>query len=95
LKPTSADGGAAILDPGLITILRCPVTRAGLRWAEPEELARVRLRVAAGTLKTLAAGTEILPFEHCLVCEAGKICYPVRDGLPFLLSEEAFYLPPP
>jgi uncharacterized protein YbaR (Trm112 family) len=50
--------------------------------------------MATGTLKTWAAGAEILPFEHCLVCEAGKICYPVRDGLPFLLPEEAFYLPP-
>jgi uncharacterized protein YbaR (Trm112 family) len=94
LKPTSADGDAAIPNPGLITILRCPVTRSGLRWAEPEELARVRRTMAAGTLNTWAAGAEILPFEHCLVCEASKICYPVRDGLPFLLPEEAFYLPP-
>ncbi|MBV8900515.1 MAG: hypothetical protein JOY92_10455 [Verrucomicrobia bacterium] len=78
-----------------MTILRCPVTRSGLRRAEPEELARVRRALATGALQTLAAGAEILPFEHCLVCETGKICYPVRDGLPYLLPEEAFYLPPP
>ena len=78
-----------------MTILRCPVTRSGLRWAEPEELARVRRRMAAGVLETWVPGVEILPFEHCLVCETGKICYPVRDGLPYLLPEEAFYLPPP
>ena len=91
MKPTSAAEGNP--DPGLITILRCPVTRSGLRWAEPEELARVRRMLAGGTLKTWAAGAEILPFEHCLVCQTGKICYPIRDGLPFLLREEAFYLP--
>jgi uncharacterized protein YbaR (Trm112 family) len=44
-------------------------------------------------LRAWAADAEISPFQHCLVCQAGEICYPVRDGLPFLLKEEAFYLP--
>jgi uncharacterized protein YbaR (Trm112 family) len=94
LKPTSADDAAATLDPGLIAILRCPVSGSGLRWAEPEELARALRAAAAGTLKPWVVGAEIRPFQHCLVCEAGEICYPVRDGFPFLLPEEAFYLPP-
>ena len=76
----------------LLAILRCPVTRSGLRWAEPEELARTLRTAAAGALKPRVASANIRPFQHCLVCEAGEICYPVRDGLPFLLPEEAFSL---
>ncbi|MBV9489830.1 MAG: hypothetical protein JO069_08920 [Verrucomicrobia bacterium] len=55
-------------------------------------MARAQQAAAAGRLKTYSAGVEIRPFQHCLVCESGEICYPVRDGLPFLLKEEAFYL---
>ncbi|MBV9999380.1 MAG: hypothetical protein JO015_09740 [Verrucomicrobia bacterium] len=94
MNPPVADDGVATPDPGLIAILRCPVTRSGLRWAEPEELARAQRAMAARALKTRVAGEQILPFEHCLVCETGEICYPVRDDLPFLVPEEAFHLPP-
>jgi uncharacterized protein YbaR (Trm112 family) len=33
------------------------------------------------------------PSDNCLVCEVGGLRYPVRDGIPVLLPEEA-KLPP-
>lgn len=48
------------LDPELLAILRCPVTRS-------------RLRLEG----------------DWLIAEVGGLAYPVRDGIPVMLAEEA------
>jgi len=53
-----------IIDPELLEILRCPLTRSKLR--------------AEGSF---------------LIAEIGGLAYPVRDGIPVMLIEEA-RLPP-
>ena len=60
----SQETGAASIDPELLEILRCPLTRSRLR--------------AEGDF---------------LVAEVGGLAYPVRDGIPVMLIEEA-KLPP-
>jgi uncharacterized protein YbaR (Trm112 family) len=50
------------LDPWLLSILVCPVTRTKLRWDEDAQE---------------------------LVSEAAGLAYPVRDGVPVMLVEEA------
>ena len=50
------------LDPALLAILVCPVTRGPLRWDR--------------------AAQE-------LVSEAAGLAYPVRDGVPVMIPEEA------
>jgi uncharacterized protein YbaR (Trm112 family) len=50
------------LDPWLLSILVCPVTRTPLRWDEDAQE---------------------------LVSEAAGLAYPVRDGVPVMLVEEA------
>ncbi|HEY0790078.1 MAG TPA: Trm112 family protein [Chthoniobacterales bacterium] len=77
----------------LLACLRCPATRQPLRWATIEELAALRAAQAAGRLHTWLDRREVDAFANCVVCETGKICYPVRDGMPVLLKEEAFTLP--
>jgi uncharacterized protein YbaR (Trm112 family) len=52
----------AALDPALLAILVCPVTRGPLRWDDEAEE---------------------------LVSEAAGLAYPVRDGLPVMIPEEA------
>lgn len=50
------------MDPRLLDILVCPVTKAPLTWdADRQEL----------------------------LCKASRLAYPVRDGIPVMLEEEA------
>ncbi len=60
----NSDTARPVIDPELLAILRCPLTRSPLR-VEGE----------------------------FLVGEVGELRYPIRDGIPVLLIEEA-QLPP-
>jgi uncharacterized protein YbaR (Trm112 family) len=35
--------------------------------------------------------SEVL--DDCLICDSAGLCYPVRDGLPLMLTGEAFDTP--
>jgi uncharacterized protein YbaR (Trm112 family) len=56
---STADSSTRV-DPDLLEILRCPLTRSRLR-----------------------------PEGEFLVAEVGGLAYPVRDGIPVMLIEEA------
>lgn len=56
------------LDPRLLDLLVCPLTRGPLRWERSTQR---------------------------LVSEAAGLAYPVRDGVPVMLVEEAEPWPPP
>lgn len=59
---TDTPGGTTRIDPKLLEILVCPVTK--------------------GTLVYDAAKQE-------LISRAAKLAYPIRDGIPIMLPEEA------
>lgn len=54
------------LDPRLLQILVCPVSRGPLQW---------------------------LPERQLLVSEQAGLAYPVRDGIPVMLADEALPWP--
>ncbi|MGO9359805.1 MAG: Trm112 family protein [Xanthobacteraceae bacterium] len=59
---TSSTGRADAVDPKLLEILVCPLTRGPLEFdAERQEL----------------------------ISRAAKLAYPIRDGIPIMLPEEA------
>jgi uncharacterized protein YbaR (Trm112 family) len=60
----STSASSSLVDPELLEMLRCPLTRSKLR-----------------------------PEGEFLVAEVGGLSYPVRDGIPVMLIEEA-KLPP-
>ena len=51
-----------MLDPKLLSVLVCPVSKAPLVYDEE---------------------------KHELLCKASGLAYPVRDGIPVMLEEEA------
>jgi uncharacterized protein len=59
---TSPERPASSIDPKLLEILVCPLTKATLEYdAERQEL----------------------------ISRAAKLAYPIRDGIPIMLAEEA------
>lgn len=76
------------LDPTFVGVLRCPVTRVSLRLVSADLL---RILVAAPlscVLKQKTAG-----WDGGLLREDGRGLYPVRGGIPILLSEELVEVP--
>lgn len=68
-----------------LEMLRCPQSGQGLAWADAELLQRVNARTEA---KATTAG----PLTEALVRLDRLVLYPVRDGIPVLLAEEAIPL---
>ena len=62
LTPAMPDPSPTPIDPRLLEVLVCPVTRGPLRWD---------------------------PAAQELVSAQARLAYPVRDGIPIMLPEEA------
>ncbi len=82
-----------MLAPKLLEILACPKTKQGLRLASDNELERLNAAVKASTLKTTAGATVSESLQAALVREDGRIAFPIRDGIPILLFEDALQIP--
>ena len=80
-------------DP-LLQILCAPVSHAPLRLASPAELRHINSQIRSRMVRNQAGLTLEVELESCLVCEADRMCYPIRDGFPVLISGEAFDSPP-
>jgi uncharacterized protein len=81
-----------MIDSALLAILACPETHQPLREATAAEVADVNQRIARGTAKTRIGSTVAEPIEGGLVRQDGYVLYPIRHGIPIMLSEEAIPL---
>lgn len=83
-----------MIAPELLDILVCPETHLRLRTADQALLARLNEAVAAGTLYSRGGVRMSEPLEEGLVREDGRVLYPVREGIPVMLIDEAIPLEP-
>lgn len=81
-----------MIDPELLEKLACPESRQPLRLAEPDELAALNVRIAAGECTKVGGEKVDAALESGLVREDGKLIYPIRDEMPRLLVEEGIPL---
>jgi uncharacterized protein YbaR (Trm112 family) len=71
-----------VIDKELLEILVCPDNKTSLQLAAEELVGRLNQAIAAGELKNLA-GEPV---------KDGALLYPIVDGIPILLVDEAIPL---
>lgn len=80
------------MDAELLKILCCPETRQDLRVADAALLEKINARIAAGDLRGRGGQPVKEKIEGGLVRADGKFLYPLRQGIPVMLVDEAIPL---
>ena len=78
-----------MVEKELLELIACPETHQPLRQAPPALLERVNARIARGELKNRAGTVLSAALAEGLVRHDERVLYPVVDGIPMLLIEEA------
>jgi|JRYL01.1.fsa_nt_gb uncharacterized protein YbaR (Trm112 family) len=81
-----------MIAPEFLAMLVCPQSRQPLRVATAAELAAVQQAIAAGRARNRAGQPVAEAIDGGLVVADGSALYPVRQGIPILLSGEAIPL---
>ncbi len=81
-----------MISPELLSILACPENHMPLKNAGSSLLEKLNNEAVAGRLKNRDGRAVEAPLEGGLVRDDGAIFYPVRQGIPVMLVEEAIPL---
>ena len=76
------------VDPKLLEILCCPVSKTPLAQVSASRLDRLNAAIAEGQLKFIGGDPVTEPLSDALVTIDAKVVYPVEDDIPILLEEK-------
>ncbi|MCC9645270.1 Trm112 family protein [Rhodopirellula sp. JC740] len=78
-----------MITPDILPILRCPADGGQLTLADGELVERINAAIAAGSARDHLDERVTTPIEGGLVNSSANRLYPIRDGIPTLIVDEA------
>ena len=76
----------------LLHVLACPETHQQVKVAPEQLVVKLNKQIEAKTLKNRSNHTVSEPCDGGLLREDQKVFYPIRQGIPVMLIEEAIDL---
>ena len=76
----------------LLNIIACPQTKQGLLLAGPEVVEKINSLIEKGGIRNRFGQSVEEKIDGGLIREDGKYLYPIRNGIPVLLTDEAISL---
>jgi len=81
-----------MINPDLLEILCCPESHQSVALAEPSLVESLNQQIGAGRVQTRGGQTVTEPIEAGLIRADRKYVYPIRQGIPNMLIDEAIPL---
>ena len=77
------------MDPNLLNIICCPVTREKLSAATPKQLASINAEITNSMLKKKDGSIVEEPQSKGLINATKTLLYPIQEDIPILLESKA------
>jgi len=75
-----------------LAMLRCPVERQKVTLADDALVKSLNTAINAGSLRNKGGNPLTKPVDGALVREDRQLAYPIIDGIPVMLADEAIVL---